>query len=83
MLPQVLAGLGLLGLISAGCLFWLEKLQPVFFALAIGSMVYQILIYRRRPRFLRTRGIKLVLATSVVINLAVMGTWVALWFRYR
>ena len=28
MLPQVLAGLGLFGLISAGCLFWLEKLQP-------------------------------------------------------
>jgi len=82
-LPQVLAGLGLFGLISAGCLFWLEKLQPVFFALAIGSMVYQIVVYWRRPHFLRTRGIKVILAISLIVNVAVMGTWVALWFRYR
>jgi hypothetical protein len=82
-LPQVLAGLGLFGLISAGCLFWLERLQPLFFALAIGSMVYEILIYWRRPHFLRTIGVKVVLAASVVINLAVMGAWVVLWFRYR
>jgi len=82
-LPQVLAGLGALGFLSASCLFWLERLQPVFFALAIGALVYQIAIYRRRPRFMRTWGVKTILATSVVINLAVMGTWIALWFRYR
>ena len=83
MLPQVLAGLGLFGLLSAGCLFWLERLQPVFFTLAIGAFLYQILIYIRRPVFLRTWGVKAILATSVVINLAVIGTWIALWFRYR
>jgi len=82
-LPQVLAGLGLFGLLSAGCLFWLEKLQPVFFGLAIGSLIYQILIYYRRPHFLRTRGIKVILGTSVVVTVTVMGAWVVLWFRYR
>jgi hypothetical protein len=82
-LPQVLAGLGLFGLLSAGCLFWLEKLQPVFFALAIGSLIYQILIYRRRPHFLRSWGVKAILAASVFINVAVMGTWIVLWYRYR
>ena len=83
MLPQVLAGLGALGLLSASCLFWLERLQPVFFAVAIGALIYQIAIYRQRPRFMRTAGVKAILAASVVINLAVMGMWVALWFRYR
>lgn len=83
MLPQVLAGLGALGLLSAGCLFWLEKLQPVFFTLAMGSLVYQGLIYYRRPPFLRTWGVKAILATSVIVNVAVVGSWVALWFRYR
>ena len=83
MLPQVLAGLGVFGLLSASCLFWLERLQPLFFALAIGALVYQVAIYRRRPRFMRTVGVKAILAISLVINLAVMGTWIALWFRYR
>jgi len=64
-------------------LFWLQKLQPVFFGLAIGSLIYQILIYYRRPHFLRTRWIKVILGTSVFVTVTVMGTWVVLWFRYR
>jgi hypothetical protein len=72
-----------LGVLSASCLFWLERLQPLFFALAIGALIYQVAIYRRRPRFMRTVGVKAILAISLVINLAVMGTWIALWFRYR
>ena len=83
MLPQVLAGLGLFGLLSAGCLFWLERLQPVFLALALGSLVYQVLIVKRRPPFLRTWGVKAILGMSLVLNLAMVGTWVVLWFRYR
>ncbi|MSO20173.1 MAG: hypothetical protein EXQ56_06850 [Acidobacteria bacterium] len=71
------------GLLSAGCLFWLEKLQPVFFVLALGSLAYQIAIYVRRPKTLRTWGIKAILFTSVLINLAVIGAWIALWLRYR
>ncbi|HLA40918.1 MAG TPA: hypothetical protein VJ417_13035 [Candidatus Glassbacteria bacterium] len=72
-----------MGLLSAGCLFWLERLQPVFFTVAIGSLIYQVLIYRRRPPFLRSWGVKAILATSVVITVAVIGTWIALWLRYR
>ena len=83
MLPQVLAGLGLFGLLSAGCLFWLERLQPVFLALALGSLIYQVWVVKRRPRFLRTWGVKTILGVSLVLNLAVIGSWIFLWFRYR
>ena len=72
-----------MGLLSASCLLWLERLQPVFFTLAIAALAYQIAIYRRRPAFLRTWGVKTILATSVILNLGIMGTWIALWFRYR
>jgi hypothetical protein len=79
-LPQVLAGLGLFGFLSAGCLIWL---QPVFFALALGSLAFQIAIYLRRPKFLRTWGVKTILFASVLINVGVIATWIALWYRYR
>ena len=72
-----------MGLLSAGCLFWLEKLQPVFFAVALVSLAYQALIVWRRPPFLRPRAVKAILATSVAVNLLVLGTWTALWFRYQ
>ena len=55
MLPQVLAGLGLLSLLSAGCLFWLERLQPLFFTVAIVSLAYQVWVVRRRPPSMRSR----------------------------
>ena len=83
MLPQVLAGLGALSLLSASCLFWLERLQPVFFTVAVGSLLYQAWMVHRRPRFLRTWGIKTIFGLSLVLNVAVIGTWIALYFRYR
>jgi len=82
-LPQVLAGLGALSLLSASCLFWLERLQPVFLGIAVGSLLYQAWAVRRRPAFLRTWGIKTIFGVSLVLNVAVIGTWIALWFRYR
>ena len=83
MLPQVLAGLGALSLLSASCLFWLERLQPVFLVIAVGSLLYQAWAVRRRPPFLRTWGIKTIFGVSLVLNVAVIGTWIALYFRYR
>ena len=83
MLPQVLAGLGLFGLLSAGCLFWLERLQPLFLAVALGSLAYQVWAVRRRPPFLRTLGVKIILGISLILNLSVIGAWIFLWFRYR
>jgi hypothetical protein len=82
-LPQVLAGLGLFSLVSAGCLYWLQKLQPLFLALSVAALVYQVWIVAMRPRFLRTIGVKLILYTSLFVNVSVLGTWVFLWFRYR
>ncbi len=73
MLPQVLAGLGLFSLLSAGCLFWL----------AVVSLVYQVWVVRRRPPFLRTWGIKTILAVSLVLNAMVIGGWIVISIRYR
>ena len=83
MLPQVLAGLGLVSLLSAGCLFWLERLQPLFFTVAMASLAYQVWVVRRRPPFLRTWGIKTIVAASLSVNVLVIGTWITLWLRYR
>ena len=82
MLPQVLAGLGLFSLLSAGCLFWLQRLQPVFLTVALGSLAYESWLVRRQLPALRTMGVKATLGTSLVVNLAVLGSWVVLWFRY-
>jgi len=82
-LPQVLAGLGALSLLSAGCLFWLERLQPVFLTIALGGLAYQVWAVKRRPPFLRTRAIKTILWASLAVNLLVIGTWIGLWFRYH
>jgi hypothetical protein len=82
-LPQVLAGLGLFSLLSAGCLFWLERLQPLFFMVAVVSLVYQVWVVRRRPPFLSTWGIKTILAISLVLNAMVIGGWIVISIRYR
>jgi hypothetical protein len=82
-LPQVLAGLGLLSLLSAGCLFWLERLQPLFFTVAIASLAYQVWVVRRRAPAMRTWGIKIILAVSVTLNLLVIAAWITFAIRYR
>ena len=68
---------------SAGCLFWLERLQPLFLTVAAVSLGYQVWAVRRRPPFLRTWGIKTILGVSLALNLLVIGSWIVLWFRYR
>ena len=83
MLPQVLAGLGLFSLLNAGCLFWLQRLQPLFFAVAVGSLLYQLWIVRRRPRTLRRWGVKTILALSLALNVMVVASWIVLSVRYR
>ena len=83
MLPQVLAGLGLLSLLSAGCLFWLERLQPLFFGVAVGALVYQAWVVYRRPPSMRTSGMKAILAVSMGLNAMVIGGWIVFAIRYR
>lgn len=83
MLPQVLAGLGAFSLLSAGCLFWLERLTPLFFTVSVASLAYQVWAFRRRPPFLRTWGVKAILAVSLVLNTLVIAGWMVLSIRYR
>jgi len=64
-------------------MFWLQRLQPVFIAMALGSLTYESwLVQRQLPR-LRTKGVKAILGASLVVNLVVLGSWIVLWLRYR
>jgi hypothetical protein len=78
----VLVGLGLFSSFSVWCLVWLERLQPVFFTLAVAALAYQIWIVRRRPSFLRTWGIKAVLGLSLAVNGLMITGWIVITIRY-
>jgi len=82
MLPQVLAGLGLFSVLSASCLIWLQRLQPLFFAVAVTSLAYQAWLVWKRPPDARTRGIKLTLALSAAINFILIAGWILITIRY-
>ena len=82
MLPQVLAGLGL-ELLSAGCLLWLQRLQPLFFVLAVGALVYQAWLVRRRPPKPGNWKVRTVLATSLAVNIIMIAGWIVISVRYR
>ena len=83
MFPQVLVGLGLFSVLSAGCLLWLQRLQPLFLTVAVVSLAYEGWIFFRRPPSMRTWGIKAVFGASVALNVLLLGGWVVLWFRYK
>ena len=83
MLPQVLAGLGAVSIVSAGCVFWLERFQPLFVSLSIWSLAYQAWLVWRRPPHRRTQRMLLMLWTSFGTCIAVGITFLALWLRYR
>ena len=70
-------------LLSAGCLFVLQRLQPLFFVVAVGALVFQVWVVQRRPPSSRTRGMKTILAVSVVLNVLMIGSWVVFSIRYR
>jgi hypothetical protein len=73
----------MVGLLSAGCLFWLERLQPLFLALAAASLVYQIWAVFRRPPTMRTFGMKAILGVSLLFNGLLLVGWVVLAIRYQ
>jgi hypothetical protein len=72
-----------MSLVSAGCLLWLQRLQPLFFIVALGALVYELWLVSRRPPGLRKRGTRTILAVSLMLNLVVIGGWIAIWVRYR
>jgi hypothetical protein len=69
-------------LLNASCLFWLQRLQPLFLTVALGSLGYEAWLVQRQLPGLRTVGVRVILAVSLVVNLLVLGSWVVLWFRY-
>ncbi|MEO7135706.1 MAG: hypothetical protein ABI024_15985 [Vicinamibacterales bacterium] len=83
MLPQVLAGLGAVSTLSAGCIVWLQRFQPLFASIAIGGLVYQAWLVSRRPPPRRTRMMLAILWTSVGTTAAIAAAMVVLWQRYR
>jgi hypothetical protein len=69
--------------LSAGCQLWLQRLQPLFLAVALLSLVYQIWLIRTRPSSRLKAGVKAVLAGSLLMNFLVIGGWIALMIRYQ
>jgi hypothetical protein len=82
-LPQVLVGLGVLSVLSTGCLLWLQRLQPLFATLAVAALAYQGWLVWRRPARRRTRAMLVILWVSLGTSLLVLAAWVASWVRYR
>jgi len=70
-------------ILSAGCLFWLEALQPLFAAIAVGSLGFQGWLVWRRPAYRRTRRVMAILWSSVATSALVLVVWVGLWWRYQ
>jgi hypothetical protein len=73
----------MISILSAGCVLWLQRLQPVFAAVAIGALALQTSLVFKRPAHLRTRRVMLIWGSSLGVCVFVFATWVALWLRYR
>ncbi len=67
---------------SAGCVLWLEGLQPLFGSLAVTTLLYQAWLVRRRPPHRRTRLMRAILWTSLATTGVVAAILVGLSFRY-
>ena|ERR1700722_12336738 len=81
-LPQLMAALGIF---SGGlrCLFWLERLRPLFASVAILSLTYEAWAMFTRPAALRNVLMKSFFAASVISSVAVIGLWIYVDIRYQ
>jgi hypothetical protein len=61
----------------------LQRLQPLFFTVAIAGLVYQTWMVRRRPPSSRTRAMKVILGVSAALNAIMIAAWVVFSVRYR
>ena len=68
---------------SAGCLLWLQRLQPVLVTIAIAALSYQAWLVWRRPARLRSPAMLLILWGSLGSSSLMALAWVGLWLRYR
>jgi hypothetical protein len=69
--------------LSAGCLLWLERLQPLFASVMAASVVCQIWLVWQRPPHRRTRSMLIILGASISVSMLMLAAWIALSFRYR
>ena len=67
-------------MVSAGCVLWLQQLQPVWPLSRCAALSYQAWLVWRRPAFLRTRAMLLILWGSIGSSSLVALVWVGLWF---
>ena len=72
-----------MSVLSAGCVLWLQRLQPLFVSLAVVAVAYQGWLIVRRPPQRRSHKVLAIFWTSVAANIIVFTTWWALWLRYR
>ena len=72
-----------MSVVSAGCLLWLQRLQPILVLVAAAALSYQAWLVWRRPAFLRTRAMLLILWGSIACSSLVALSWIVLWLRYR
>lgn len=70
-------------MLSAGCVLWLQRLQPLFVSVAVLALAYQGWLVARRPPRNRSPKVLAIFWTSVAVNLMVFAAWWALWLRYR
>jgi hypothetical protein len=69
--------------VSAGCVLWLERFQPLFVSLAVSTLAYQAWLVWRRPPHRRTAMMRLILWASFGTSIAVGVVLAGLWLRYR
>jgi uncharacterized membrane protein YedE/YeeE len=69
--------------LSAGCIVWLERFQPLYATVAVVALAYQTWLVWRRPPQRRTRMMHAILWSSIGTSVVVAGIFVGLWLRYR
>ena len=72
-----------MSVLSAGCVFWLQALQPLFVSVAIAALAYQGWLVWRRPPQRRTRKVLAILWSSIVLNGLIFAALGVAWLRYR
>ena len=70
-------------MVSAGCIVWLQRLQPLFTLLAMTALLYQSWLVWRRPLHSRTRMMLAILWTSLGTTASIGIAMLVLWQRYR